>query len=309
MPQRPSDVHVNQPLTNFALQLRNRAFVAEEVFPVVPVLKESDVYYTFSREELRDVDTLRAAGALAKEVEWLPGTATYTAEENALRHLLPDRIVNNADIPVRPRMNTVSKLMKWIMLGVEKRVQAIAQNTANAVATVAVSPKWDGTSPTIEKDIDTAKDSIRNNAGVEPNAILLAENVKDVVKRDSTLRDLIRYVINLGTGNRELLINGELPPVLFNLAIIIAGATEDTSRIGASSSISKVWNDNVPVFYREPAVSLEALSWGYIMRVQNQIVKAYRDEHRNGEYIEASIIQAEELVTSNAAVILTDVLS
>lgn len=309
MPSKPSDVHVNAPLTNFALQLRNRAFVAEQVFPVLTVVKESDVYYTFSREELRDVDTLRAAGALAKEVEWVPSTATYTAEEYALRHLLADRIVNNADAPVRPRMNTVSKLLKWIQLGQEKRVQAIAQNSSNSVATVAVSPKWDGTSPTIERDIDTAKDSVRNNAGVEPNAILLPENVKDVVKRDATLRDLIRYVINLGEGNRDLLMNGELPPVMFNLAIIVAGATEDTSKIGATSSIAKIWTDAVPVFYRETAPSLDAVTWGMIMRVQNPIVKAYRDENRNGEYIEVSQIQSEELVTANAANLLTDVLS
>ena len=309
MPGKPSDVHVNAPLTNFALQFRNRAFVAEEVFPVVPVMKESDVYYTFSREELRDVDTLRAAGALAKEVEWVPSTATYTAEEYALRHLLADRIVNNADSPVRPRLNTTAKLMKWIQLGQEKRVQAIAQASGNSVATVAASPKWDGTSPTIEKDIDTAKDSVRNNAGVEPNAILFAENVKDVVKRDSTLRDLIRYVVNGGPGNKDLLINGELPPVMFNLVIIVAGATEDTSKIGASSSISKIWADSVPVFYREMAVSLDAVSWGYIMRVQNPIVTSYRSEERKGEYIETSIIQDEKLVTTNAANLITDVLS
>ena len=308
MPQL-GDVHVNTPLTNFALQLRNRAFVADELFPIVPVVKESDLYYTFSREELRDVDTLRAPGALAKEVDWSPSTATYIAQEYAMRHLLPDRIVNNADTPVRPRMNTVAKLMKWIDLGKEKRLQALAQNSNNAVATVAASPKWDGTSPTIEKDIDTAKDSVRNNAGVEPNAILFAENVKDVVKRDTTLRDLIRYVINLGAGNRELLINGELPPVLFNLAIIVAGAVEDTSKLGQSSTIAKIWGDSVPVFYRELTPSLEALTWGYQMRVQNPMVVTYREEARKGEWIEASILQSEELVTSAACNLITDVLS
>ena len=308
MPQR-SDIHVNAPLTNFALQFRNRAFVAQEVFPILPVVKESDIYYTFSREELRNVQSLRVAGALAKELEWVPGTSTYTAEEYALRHLLPDRIVNNSDIPVRPRMNTVSKLMKWIMLAIEKNVQAVAQNSTNSVATVAASPKWDGTSPTIEKDIDTAKDSVRNNAGVEPNAIVLAENVKDVVKRDTTLRDLIRYVINVGAGNQGLLMNGELPPVLFNLAIIIAGATEDTSRLGATSVIAKIWGDSVPVFYRELAPSLDAVTWGYQMRVENPVIRAYRDEHRKGEWIEASVLQAEELVTSNAANLIVDVLS
>lgn len=303
------EVHVSQPLTNFALQLQNRAFVAEQVFPVIPVVKESDVYYTFSREELRDMDTLRAPGALAKEIEWVPSTSTYTAQEYAMRHLLPDRIRNNADAPVRPQMNTVSKIMKWIMLGQEKRVQAIAQDGTNSVATVAASPKWDGTSPTIEKDIDTAKDSVRDSAGVEPNAILLAENVKDVVKRDTTLRGLIQYVINLGAGNRDLLMNGELPPVMFNLAIIIAGSVEDTSKIGAASSISKIWGDSVPVFYREMAPSLDAVTWGYIMRLQNPIVTTYRDDPRKGEWIEASILQAEELVTSSAANLITDVLS
>ena len=188
-------------------------------------------------------------------------------------------------------------------------MQAVAQATGNVVATVAASPKWDGTSPTIEKDIDTAKDSVRNNAGVEPNAILLAEDVKDVVKRDSTLRDLIRYVITGGPGNRELLTNGDLPPVLFNLAVIVAGATEDTSKLGASATIAKIWLDSVPVFYREQAPSLEGLTWGYIMRVQAPIVKAWRDEEKDGEYIQAALIEAEELVTSNAANLITDVLS
>lgn len=309
MPGKPSDVHVNGPLTNFALQLRNRAFVAEDVFPVIPVMKESDVYYTFSREELRDVDTLRAAGALAKEVEWVPSTASYVAEEYAMRHLLPDRIVDNADSPVRPRLTTTAKLMRWIMLGQEKRVQTIAQASGNAVATVAAAPKWDGTSPTIEKDIDTAKDSVRNNAGVEPNRIVLAENVKDVVKRDSTLRDLIRYVINSGPNNQGLLTNGELPPVMFNLVLVIAGAVEDTSKQGQAATIAKIWNDAVPVFYAENAPSLEGLTWGYIMRVQRPIVTTYRDDPRKGEWIEASIIQAEELVSSSCANIITDVLS
>lgn len=309
MPMIPGDVHVNAPLTNFALQLQNRAFVAEQVWPVVPVVKESDLYYTFSREELRDVDSLRGAGALAKEVEWVPSTATYTGQEYAMRHLLPDRIINNADAPIQPRMRTTAKLMRWIMLGVEKRVQRAAQDTANSVATVAASPKWNGTSPTIEADIDTAKDSVRNNAGVEPNAIVLAENVKDVVKRDTTLRDLIRYVINIGSGNRELLMNGDLPPVLFNLAVIVAGAVEDTSRIGASATIVKIWNDAVPVFYRELAVSLDSVTWGYIMRVQNPLVSTYREDGRKGEWVEAAVIQAEELVTSSAANLITDVLS
>ncbi len=65
----PANVHIDQALTNFAISYRNLAMVASEILPIVPVIKESDKYYKFGREELRDIDSARAVGAEAKEVE------------------------------------------------------------------------------------------------------------------------------------------------------------------------------------------------------------------------------------------------
>ena len=51
MKPTPSDVHVNQPLTNISiayLQSQMR-FVADRIFPVIPVEKQSDRYYTYDR--------------------------------------------------------------------------------------------------------------------------------------------------------------------------------------------------------------------------------------------------------------------
>ena len=115
-----SSVHVSAALSNVAVKYKNPAFVAEMVAPVVPVVKEADTYYIFGKEELRDKDSLRAAGAEANEIEWDVSTATYSAEEYALRYLLPDRIRDNADSPVRPRITSTEKLTDWIRLGYEK---------------------------------------------------------------------------------------------------------------------------------------------------------------------------------------------
>ena len=298
-------VHVSQALTNIAIKFKNMALVGEMIFPVVRVAKESDKYYVFRKEELVLEDAIRAAGAEAKEISWDVDTQTYTAEEYALKHLVPDRIVNNADIPVRPKITATQKLTQKLALGAERRVQQIVQDTAQVTSAATPAIKWDGTSPTIEANVDTAKNQVRINAGTEPTSILIPYSVAQVVKRDSTVRDLIRYT----TPNKELLRNGDLPPVLWNLEVIVAGAIRNSANEGQTATLVDIWGDNVLVFYKEANPSLDALSYGYIFRVGDTVVKTYREEPRNGEMIEVSQIQDEVVVAEDAGYLITDVLS
>ena len=306
MPRR-ADVHVSTPLTNLAIKYRNLAFVADVILPVVKVAKESDKYYKFSREELKSVDTHRAIGAPANEVDWNVTNETYSCEEYALKKLVSDRIMRNADAPIRPKITSSEKLLKWIYLGYEKRVKALISGTS--ITSAVPSIKWDGTSPVIETDVDTGKASIRNNAGVEPNLIMMNDEVKDVVKKDSTVRNLIRYTI-AGSGGQELLVNGDLPPVLWGLKVVLAMAREDTAKQGQTAAYSKIWDDDVLIAYVEPSPSLEALTLGYTFRTTNGVVvKTWRDNERDGDMIQPSIIQDEKLVATAAGYLIDNVLA
>ncbi|MEK7112897.1 MAG: hypothetical protein AAB875_06325 [Patescibacteria group bacterium] len=300
-----SSVHVNAALTTLAIGYKNLELVGERVFPIVPVNKESDTYYVFNKEELVVEDSERAAGAEAREITWDVTTATYTAKEYALSHLVPDRVMNNADVAVRPQISSTQKLLRKILLGKEKRIANLVQNTANVGSSATPSIKWDGTSPTIEKDIDTAKDTVRIAAGVEPTSMVLPYKVKNAFKRDTTIRDLIRYQV----PGDILLRNGELPPVVFNLEVIIAGAIRNTANEGATESLADIWTDNVLVFYKEPTPSLDALSLGYIFRVGNPVVSTYRVDLRKGVMIEVSELSAEKVVASACGYIISDVLA
>ncbi len=306
MPKRGS-VHIDAPLSNLAIRYRNLAFVADLIFPPLKVVKESDKYYKFAREELREVDTHRAIGAPSNEWDWNVTNETYSCEEYSLKKLLADRIRDNADAPIQPRMTTVNKLLRVIMLGYEKRVMNLV--TGGTLEKTNPTIKWDGTNPTIEADIDTAKAAIRLAAGVQPNTLLMNDQVQDVVKKDSTVRNLIRYTIT-GSGGQELLVNGELPPIIWGLKPIIAGAAEDTAKKGQTASYSRIWPDDVLIAYIEAAPSLQALTLGYTFRVTNGIfVKTWRDEPRNGEMIEPSVIQTEKIVASQAGYLLDNVLT
>jgi hypothetical protein len=296
-------VHVSAALSNLAIKYKNPNFVADKVAPVIPVKKESDRYYIFSREELRDMDSLRAPGAEANEVSWDVTNATYTAEEHALKHLIPDRIAANADAPIKPRATTTEKLTKWIGLGYEKRVQAIAQSTTTVTNNATPSTKWDAASgQDPEQDVDTAKESVRSTAGAEANTILMSKAV---------WRALRRWMKDQTTNMtyQEFIAAGKPPPKIWDLDLLVGGSVENTADEGQTDNIADIWDDNVVVFYREMAPSIQALSFMYTFRSRNFRVKSWRVEERDGEMIETSVIQDEVAVAADAAYLITDTLA
>ncbi len=304
-----SDIHVDAALSNFAVKLGQFGFVADIVLPPVPVVKESDKYYKFGTEHLNaEYKTQRAPGHKSTEIEWNTTTASYQAEEHALSQLLPDRIVANADAPIRPRQTTTTLLIEKIRLGIEERVKDLLVNTSTFSNTTP-STKWDAASGvTIEKNIDDAKEAFAKASGKEPSHILIPPAVAKVVKRDSTIRELIKYT------QADLLVNGDLPPTLFNMQVVIPGAIANSAKPGLTASIARVWSDDkVLLLYVDPTPGIQVVTVGVQFRVSSAgmeiTVKSWRDEERGGEMIEALILQDEVVVSAECGYIINDVLT
>lgn len=307
MPTR-GQVHVDAALTGFAIQPRILPYVSEMIFPVVPVVKESDKYYIFGREELREHDTKRGLGAEAKEFDWSTSTSNYQAEEYSLRHLVPDRIINNSDAPIRPLMRATRKLQDAIMLTTELRVKNLVTNGGLTGSTPVSGKKWNESGAEIETNLDTAKQTIGQNAGVLANTILMNTEVKDAFKKDATIRNLIRYTIQ-GNGGQQLLVSGELPPIIFGLKPVIAEGVQNTAKKGQSDSISRIWPNIALVCFVDPDPDIEAISLGYQFRVGDWVVLRYRVDVRKGEMVEPSVIQDEKIVSTGAGYLLHSVLA
>lgn len=47
------DVHVDAPLANISIAYRNASYIADQVFPVVPVQKKSDLFFKFTKADSR----------------------------------------------------------------------------------------------------------------------------------------------------------------------------------------------------------------------------------------------------------------
>ena len=75
-----SMVHVDQALTNVSIAYQNAQFVADDVFPTIPVAKQSNKYFIYSKDRFRIVDDARRPGTRANEINWTLSTDTYFTE-------------------------------------------------------------------------------------------------------------------------------------------------------------------------------------------------------------------------------------
>lgn len=300
----PQDVHVDAVLTNLAIEYATPGFVADKIFPFVDVKHESDKFYTFTkREELSSeaAQAKRAPGDKAHEIKWEGATDLYSCEEYALRNLLPDRIRDNSDAPVRPRARIARKITKKLWLGFEERVQALTQDIAN-IPNAAVANKWDAAAGDPELDVDAGKESMRMNVGNKPTHMVLS---------GPAARALRRKLKSKTTGLRlqEEIEFSELPARVFGLTTIVAESLKNTANMGQALAVADVWDDNVVLAYVDPDPGLESFTFGLTFRKQDLVLKTWRDEERKGEWQEGSWLLAEKRVVKDAAFIIKDVLT
>ncbi len=297
------DVHVDTPLTNIAVNYQFEEGIAEQVFPVVPVSKESDVYYVMGREELKIPQLLRAAGARSAEFRWDVTNSNFRAEEYALHFPLPDRVRDIADTPIRARATSVEKLTRVIKTAQESRVAAICQNAGNFVGATSVpNPKWDAANCIPEQDVDLAVLSVRRRAGVNPNSLVTSDPVARALRRwlatqagGLSLQDKLKLV--------------DLPDPIFNLHPIVAKAVYDSAADGVAASIADVWTDDCLICHITKNPSLTTISLCYQLLARPFIVKACREEGRAADFLEPGHIQDEVLLASACGYLFTDVLT
>jgi len=275
--------------------------VADQVLPVIPVKKKSDVYYKYKQEEISsDYDSRRAPGAEANEIEWDVETESYLAETHALRYLLPDEVVENSDVAIKPKITTVQKLTRLLQLNWERRVKDLVTTAANLTNTFTPTTQWDaGTGATIEKDVDRAKQMIRLDTSIEPNAMLLNPAGCDAVKQWLKLTAYTEY--------EKFLSVGKLPDELWDMQLIKAKAVENSAVRGLTEVRADMWPKHALLFYKESAPSLEAFSFGWTLRSRNWRTKDWREESREGDMYEVSVIQDEVLAAEFAGCLILNI--
>src|SRR5688572_18382765 len=95
------DVHVDQPLTNVSLAYKNMQYIADELFPLLPVAKQSDIIPEYTKSYwFRNEARMASLGTEIPISEYAVETDnTYHCPRFRLGRLLYDEIRDNTDAP------------------------------------------------------------------------------------------------------------------------------------------------------------------------------------------------------------------
>ena len=263
------DVHIDMPLSEILINYRPAGSIVENVFPMVPVGKQSNVYYQFTQADLwRIPDTVRAPMTAAKMVDFNVSSDTYFAKNYALATGVSIEDAVNADEVLRLRETKALFIADLLTLDWENRVAALVTNSSN-VGTVhtVTSGTWSNYDlGNVLVDIDQAIRSVRGATGFTPNRMVLGWDAWNALKYNVTIRRLLfpapgGVAAGAGIPTTAAVAN------LFNFdQVLVGGTMRNTAAEGLSISLSDIWGPHAFVYYAPPRPSRETPSYGYSFR-------------------------------------------
>ncbi len=164
--------HVDQHLSNVALNYRPTGMIWDRIAPIVPVPHQTDNYIVYTQADFfRRQSTLRAPNAAAQKMSWEVGSAQFYCENYALAYEIPDETRFNADpiFGLQSEEGSVMRVTDALMLDAEIRIANQVTNTSNVGSNAAVASAWtDYTNSDPRGDVSTG---IRNVEFRTPKAM------------------------------------------------------------------------------------------------------------------------------------------
>lgn len=314
-------VHVDQPLTNISIAYLQNAnhFVAGQVFPNLPVQKQSDLYYVFDRGYFnRDEAKKRAPGTEAAKVGFELSTASYFADVWAMKHGIPDQLAANADA-VLDLERAATELVTYKMLLRREKDWATNYFTTSVWGTditgVAASPasdeviQWsDQTSGDPIGDIRSAKTDILESTGFMPNTMVLSQRVLDALVDHPDIVDRIKYSGGIGNQNPAVTSEQALAQLFGIPRILVMRGIENTAAESDTNVHAFIGGKHALLTYAAPTPGIMTPSAGYTFSWRGYlgqtnsfgmaVKRRYRDELETTE-VEGAMAFDHKLVASD----------
>lgn len=319
MPGQPSSkqVHVNRPLTNISIAFKNQLedYVADKVFPMLPVSKQGDLYYIYDKDNwFRSQSAKRAPGTESAGSGFTLTTDSYFADVWAIHKNIADQERANQDEPIDLDRDSTEFVTEQQMLRKEK--EWIDNFFKTGVWTVDFTPAtlWDaaGSDPII--DVRTKARDIKRLTGKKPNKLIVSGEVHDALVDNAAIIDRIN---GGSTTARPGLVTRELLAQVFEVdEYLVAEAIENTAIEGDAFVGAEIAGKNALLVYSEPNPGLKKPSGGYTFtwtgllggRAGSQM-KKFRMEELASDRVESEMAWDQKLVAADLGVFFAAVIS
>lgn len=260
---------IDEILTNISVAYvqNENGFVADKVFPMVPVQKESDKYYVYQREDwFRDEAGLRGRATESAGGGFDMGTDSYFADKYSYHKDVTERDRNNAPAfnVDRDATNFVTQKLLlhrevlWANTYFKSGVWANELGGAAAANTAAGEVLyWSDEQSNPIMDIHNAKLAQKRTTGYTPNVLVLGAEVH------STLIQHPAIMARMGANQNQIITN-ELLAQFFQVdKIVVADAIKNNAARGLGVSMDFILGKGALLAYAAPNPGLLVPSAGY----------------------------------------------
>jgi len=349
MPQPTvTDVHVNVPLTNISIayiQSQN-AFRAAEIFPLIPVQKMSDKYFSYTKDYwFTNEAAIRADGTESTGTGYgIDSSNSYNCDVWALHKDLGDMVIQNADSPLNMQRDATLFLTQKLLLAREKAFvdtffnaaawtgAGLSNGEADGCAHSALTagygtPEtaicyWDDyTYSTPIKDMRHYKIAMAQSTGIVPNTLVLGPLVFETLCQHPDVLERVKYG---GTpGSPAVVSENALAQVLGIDRVVVPMAVLNSSLEGtATASYDFMYGKHALLCYSNPSPSLLTPSAGYTFGWQGYLqgsgmggaggwfaVRDFRIEPRRAMRVEAEMAMDMKLIAQDMGLFMDGVIA
>lgn len=275
MPQPTlSQVHTQTPLTNIAVAYiqDETAYIADKVFPIVPVQFQSDLYYIWTKADFfrnqprKRADATESAGAGVNLT-----TDSYRCDVWALHDDIGEQARANQDPSVDLETTSTEFLMQQLLISRDYNFAAtymtggvwgttITGTASTSDATHTIQWSDDGSSDPFT-DISNGQTVVLQNTGKKANVLAMGWAVYQALRKHPLVIDRIKYT----TQADAVKITPALLAAAFDVEeVVVAEAVYNTANEGATAVMTFIVGKTALLCHRPKAPGLRIPSAGYI---------------------------------------------
>ena len=277
---------VDPVLTNVSIGYQNAAYIAELLYPTLPVSKQSGKHFVYDKGRFRINDNKRGAGAASKEVTLDLTTGNpYFCEDHALKQFVTDEDVDGAVPPMDPMVDATENVTEMHMVERENTLATALTDTAVLTqnTTLSGASQWsDYTNSDPFTNIETAKQTIHESIYVDPNTLVLGKQVWDKLKHHPAFLERVKY-------SQKGVISEDLLASLVGVdRVIIAAAGKNSAVEGQTDSMAYIWGKHAILAYINPRLGQKMITLGLTYQWKTRKVERLRgtnEEDRKGAYV------------------------
>lgn len=263
-----SDVHYDAVLSNFSAAVIQDpgAFIAPRIFPVLPVMKQSDRYVVWDKEAyLRDDMQLRPSGTESAGTAFELSRDPYYCDKYALHYDIADDDRKNQDAGIDLERTATRILTHQTLQKLERTMMTEYLATGKwgtDYTGVAGAPtgnqfkQWNDAASTPIDDVDRAVDSILSKTGYQANTLVLGQQVYRRLQRHASVKEQFKY------SSSESITADMIGAVLDIPNVLIARAIKATNKEGQTLATDFIVGKVAWLGYVDPNPTLESPTAG-----------------------------------------------